>query len=76
MLAYNSQVMFCAFCCLYQAKELESRDYLSAEEINVVKFVHTLESMYCQQSFTESKKTLSNSDQKCRFVTIYAHLWH
>lgn len=59
----------------YQARELESRDYLSVDEKGVVEFVHILESMYSQQSFTESKKNLSHNDQKCRFVTN-AHLWH
>ena len=62
-------------CCLYQAKELESRDYLSPEEKNIVEFVHTLESMYSQQSFTESIKNLSNSNQKCRFVTN-SYIWY
>lgn len=53
----------------FQANELESRDFLSTEEKSVVDFVHTLESMYSQQSFAEAKENLGNSDQKGRFVT-------
>lgn len=51
-----------------QAMELESRDFLSTEEQNVVEFVNTLETMYSQLSFTEAKENLKNNDQKDRFV--------
>ncbi|XP_078373747.1 spatacsin-like isoform X3 [Oculina patagonica] len=51
----------------FLANELESRDVLSPEEMSVVDFVHTLESMYSQQSFAVAKENLGNSDQKDRW---------
>ena len=52
-----------------QATELESRDFLSTKEKEMVAFVHSLETMYSQQSFIEAKRNMRNNDQNDRFVT-------
>ena len=52
-----------------QATELESRDFLSTNEKEMVAFVHSLEAMYSQQSFIEAKRNMRNNDQNDRFVT-------
>lgn len=49
--------------------ELESRDFLPAEERNVVEFSKTLETLYNQPSFTEAKKNVKINYLKDRSVT-------
>ena len=50
---------------------MESRDFLSHKDKGTVAFLHTLETMYSQQSFIEAKRNLRINAQNDRFVTNF-----